>query len=268
MDFFAAADGWKTKGDDDDNNNFGFRLGLNSSFGNWHGIRAQLGASAAGYDFFGRNDTNPEHGESQIFITSGLSRKADCSIGRRVSWGVVWDYMSGHNWGEDADDIDLHQFRYLAGYSLSQRNEVGFWGTFGVNSDRGFNLGPSPLLEPMDQYNIYCRRNWEFGGQTMGYLGLADDRYDLGEFIVGCNGTVPLSQRTSLFGAAHYVIPSTSPGDDDPNGIENSYSEETWNISFGMSWTFGPHRCPCRNAPLLPVADNGTFSVAAPTGGL
>ena len=91
------------------------------------------------------------------------------------------------------------------------------------------------------------------------------DRFDQGQWIVGLNGRVPLNNRTSLFGGVNYIIPSTSPGDDDPNGIDDSYAEETWNVTFGVVWTFGPG-CSCaQNSPLLPVANNGSFVVAGPS---
>ena len=128
--------------------------------------------------------------------------------------------------------------------------------------------GNGAVVEAIDQYKVYWRRDWEFGGETMVYTGIANDRYDLGQWILGFSGRVPLSHRTSLFGGVQYILPSTSPGNDAPNGVGNSYSEETWNVSFGLVWTFGSGSCCGQNNPLLPVADNASFAVAAPVGGL
>lgn len=270
MDVFMAADAWSMKADDSDNNNFGFRTGVNTSFGG-EGIRGQLGGSFGLYDLYGREDglgQSEQEAETQTFVTAGVFKRADLCCGERVSWAIVWDYMSGHNWGENADAVDLHQLRFLTGYALSQHYEVGVWGAVGLNDDIAPGLIGSPLVTPMNQFSMYLRRNWDFGGETMLYVGGADDRYDLGQFVVGFNGRVPLDCRTSLFGGFHYVLPSTSPGDLEPNGVQNSYAEETWNVSCGVVWSFGPGCESRRISPLLPVANNGWFSVAAPTGGL
>jgi len=268
LDAFLAGDGWKMKADDDDNNNFGFRTGLNGSMPLRNGIRGQLGASIGGYDFYGREDAPENPAEAQVFVTAGVSKRANLRSGERVSWGIVWDYMNGQHWGEAGDSVGLHQVRLLAGYALNSRDEVGFWGAWGINECVAFRLDDDPLVSAFDQYNFYWRRHWDYGGETMIYLGVPDDRYKLGQFTVGGNGRIPLSDRTSVFGGVHYIIPSTSPGDTSPNGVGNSYSEDTWNVTVGLVWSFGPGRDNPQNVPLLPVADNGTFSVTAPPGSL
>jgi hypothetical protein len=213
-------------------------------------------------------DTPTNSVETQVFITAGAYKRANPCCGDVISWGVVWDYMNDRRFGEYTDNASLHQIRYILGYALNDCDEVGLWGAFGLNDDQGQYYDPQEhygvvVIQPMDQYNLYWRRSWKLGAETMVYAGLADDRYKQGQWIVGFNGRVPLSCHTSLFGSVHYILPSTSAGDTDPNGIDDSFAEETWNVSFGVIWTFGPGCCR-RNAPLLPVADNGTFSVAGP----
>jgi hypothetical protein len=259
LDVFFAGDGWKARVDDSDGgNNFGFRMGLNSSIGSWNGIRGQLGGSVGGYNFYGRDDEHTEATEVQTFLTAGAFKRADVCCGERISWGAVWDYMSDNRFGEDADPVDLNQIRYLVGYALNECHEIGLWGAFGLDDDTG-DFNGIETAEPMDQYNLYWRRQWEFGGETMLYTGIANDTWDQGEWIIGFNGRVPLNDRTSLFGGVHFIKPSTTPGD----VPDEAYAEETWNVTFGFVWTCGPGSARGQNAPLLPVADNGWFSVAS-----
>jgi hypothetical protein len=266
LEAFFAGDGWKTRVDDDDQNNFGFRLGLNSSVGAWNGIRGQLGASVGGYDLYGRDDGAENSLQTQVFVTAGAYKRANVCYGDLMSWGVVWDYMHDRRFGLAGDDVSLHQIRYILGYALGDCNEVGLQGSFGLNDylgDYHFHQDWNGILvEPMDQYNLYWRRKWELGAETMVYAGLADDRFNQGEWIVGFNGRVPLNCRTSAFFGVHYIIPSTTPGDIESSYL-GAYAEETWNITAGFVWTFGPGCCQ-QNAPLLPVANNGSFAVAAP----
>jgi len=276
---FVAGDGWKGKPDDDDNNNFGYRIGFNSSYGIGSSpVRAQLGASFGAYEFFGRDDTNQNRTETQTFVTAGLYQRSDISCGRRVSWGVVWDQMLGNGWGEEgANNINLAQVRFQAGYALSECNELGVWGAIHVVDDFAFPLGSQGdggtegrPVRTLDQWNVYWKHNWEYGADTTLYVGLSESPADM---VVGITGHAPLSSRVALFGNVHYMIPSTSAGDVGGNGVENSYSEEYWNVSFGIVFYPGAKATSNtvsgnRGLALLPVADNGTFAVKAPLGDL
>jgi hypothetical protein len=101
----------------------------------------------------------------------------------------------------------------------------------------------------------------------MAYIGGAQEP---GQLALGLRGHAPLSCRVALFGNMHYVVPSTSPGDIQPNGFNNSYSEETWNMTFGIVFYPGGKAASGNvsghaGLPYLPVADNGTFAVRRPT---
>ena len=271
--FFFAGDAWKTKGDDDDNNNFGLRMGVNTSLGlGCLPARFQVGTSFGGYDFFGREDMPEQNGERQFFVTTGFYQRSNVRCGDRISAGFVWDYMHDNAWGEEASRVDLHQFRSQLGYAINNCTEIGVWGAFRVGEDhfRSTGAGPTATLTAMSQANAYIKRNWEFGGDTMIYIGGAEEP---GEVVLGFNGRIPLSHRTAAFGGVHYAIPSTTAGDTAPNGVSNSYTEETWAISFGLVFYPGAKArsntiSGPNNLPLMPVADNGTFMVSAPTGSL
>ena len=271
--FFFAGDGWKTKGDDDDNNNFGFRMGFNTSIGLGSlPARFQSGFSFGGYDFFGREDMPEQNGERQFFLTNGFYQRSNVCCGNRISAGFVWDYMHDNAWGEEASRVDLHQFRSQVGYAINQCTEIGAWGAFRVGEDHFTSsaIGPTATLTAMSQASAYIKRNWEFGGDTMVYIGCAEEP---GELVLGFNGRVPLSHRVAAFGGVHYAVPSTTAGDTAPNGVGNSYSEETWAVAFGLVYYPGAKARSKNisgpsNLPLMPVADNGSFMVSAPTGSL
>jgi hypothetical protein len=279
---FAGGDGWKNHGDDDDNNNFGYRLGFNSGLGGSR-IRFQFGASYGFYDFYGReNEPQDNAGEGQLFLTGGVYKRSDVCGGDNFSWGLVYDYMNSQNWGEEAIEIELGQIRCQIGYALSAYNEMGVWAAIGVDDALTRNLINAAIVAPKDQVNVYWLHNFEFGGETMVYIGLADEPNganqvfqvpDLTELVFGVRGRAPLNDRIALYGNAHYIVPGTSQGDTAPNGINNSYAEEVWNVSFGLIFYPGSKARACTvsgqaGLPLIGVADNGTFAVNTPTGNL
>jgi hypothetical protein len=281
LELFAGGDGWKNHGDDDDNNNFGYRLGANSAFGGSN-IRFQIGGSYGFYDFHGREDPEEVPTERQLFVTGGVYKRSKICCGDRLSWGVVYDYMNTNNWGEQADNLDLGQIRARIGYAINACQELGAWAAVGIDDDLTGRLGGGVKVEAKDQINVYWLHNYSLGGETMLYVGLADEpnghlqTYDspnLTEVVFGLRGRAPLSEKLALYGNVHYILPGTTGGDIAPNSIDNSYAEEVWNVSIGLVFYPGAKaraRTVSGNAglPLLPVADNGTFSVNTPTGAL
>jgi hypothetical protein len=182
------------------------------------------------------------------------------------SYGVVYDFLYTDNFGEEADEIQLSQLRAQRGLSVTPVDELGVWGAARLSKDTAESLGGGVEVWPIDQLNLYWRRWWQLGGETMFYFGFATEPGDL---VFGLRGDVPLGEFTSAYGSLAYLLPSTSGGDVLPNGVDNSFAEETWNVSFGLAlYTHPLTRRPRRFLPLLPVADNGTFAIRAPNGGL
>ena len=273
---FFAADSWRTRADDDYPGNFGFRSGFNSGIGWWESpIRVQFGASYGVYDISGRDGdggadpTSNAQAEEQIFFTAGVYKRSDICCGDRIAWGVVIDNLYDDNFGEEANEIFLTQFRGIAGYALNECNEIGVWGTLSADGDRitGTDRGAFSI-RAIDQLNVFWHHNWAFGGDTWLSAGFADEPV---EWVLSLTGTAPLSQSVALFGGVTWGIPSATTGD--PTGGGQEYSEEYYNVSFGIVWYPG---CKASNStvsgysgmPLLPVADNGSFLVKAPTGNL
>jgi hypothetical protein len=279
---FLAADGWKNILDDDHNNNFGFRTGFNM------GVRmpgdsalgGQIGISYGAYDFHGREQplqslfpdlrlSRDDPIEQQVFGTAGVFKRSDVTCGDPLAWGAVYDVMMSRCAGDAADRLKLAQLRGYLGYALNERNEIGTWAAVRIMSDRPVRQTIRPgLTETVevnvtDQANLFWHRTWASGGDTMAYGGWADDP---GSVVLGLTGRVPLNGHLALFGNAHYIVPSTTGGDNHPTiGTDDIFTQEAWNVSFGVMFYGGGKAVSSdvsgpAGLPLLPVADNGTFS--------
>ncbi len=265
---FIAGDGWKNIFDDDDNNNFGFRSGFNMGIGlpGQRGVRGQVGMSYGAYDFHGREGllSKDDPIEQQVFATAGLFKRSNIACDERIAWGAVYDLMLGEDTGERADRLKLAQLRGYFGYALNERNEIGTWMAFRLMDD--YAIRQRVGVNVTDQVNLFWHRNWKLGGDTTAYVGLADDP---GDVVLGLSGRVPLNRHVALFGNVHYIVPSTTGGDVHPSiGTDDIFSQEAWNISFGIMFYRGgnaisPNVSGVRGLPLLPVADNATFSYQA-----
>jgi hypothetical protein len=275
---YFAADSWRTRPDDDYLGSHGFRTGFNSGIGWWDcPIRLQIGASYAGYDLSGRDGdfgADPLHSssaEQQLFFTGGVYERSDICSGQRCSWAGVIDVNYDNHFGEQAQEILLTQARGIVGYAIDECNEFGVWGASRSNWQRlrATPGGGTFRVRGLTQASLFWHRNWAFGGDTWLYVGAAEEP---AEWVLGLNGQAPLSESVALFGGFAWGIPSAPAGD--PNfGVDQNYSEEYWNVSFGIVWypgwkakndTVSGHA----GLPLLPVADNGTFLVFARPGNL
>ncbi len=134
--------------------------------------RFQIGGSYGVYDLMGREYLSTTSPEQQAYFTTGFSKRSDVANGDRICWGVVYDQFWGNHWGVLANNLYLGQVRAIVGYALNDRNEVGFWGTYGTNSAHvgvsGFDIFS---LTAVDQSNLYWRHNWAFAASSMVYLG-------------------------------------------------------------------------------------------------
>jgi hypothetical protein len=230
--------------------NTGFRLGQSR-------VRGQLGASYGVYDFKGRDTVSTSSSEQQTFVTLGLYKRSDVCNDDRVSWGAVYDQFFGHQWGLFAGEVYLSQFRGIAGYALNECNEVGVWGTVHTNND-GSVTGFATPLRAMNQANLYWRHNYEFGGQTMAYIG-GVDRADVASWLVGVLGQAPLSNTTSIYSNVTFAFPGSKTGPVGANELE-------WNLGLGLMYSFGGKAVSQtvsgqQGLPLLPVANNGSLLI-------
>lgn len=276
---FAAAETYKSIGDRLTNINGGTGS-LTGSFGAVGGfntgfelgdstIGVQGGASWGIYDFKGRlrivpNDTEPER---QAYYTAGIYRRGNMSVGSfldRISGGVVYDVFKARQWGINANDINLSQVRYIAGFALIPSTEVGVWGTVGVNGDRAaITVAGAPglltAIHAMRQTNFYVKHNFDFGGQVMAYYGVLGNA-DIAKWQAGLTAQAPLSPYWAAFANANYVVPRTPAG---PVGS----GQEQFSASVGLAFYFGgnaqsPTVSGNKGLPMLDVASNRTFLIS------
>jgi len=266
---FLGADAWAARLDDDDWNNFGARLGINNSFAlTQGGLNGQFGMSYGVYDWMGHEQGDSRQDEDQVFTTIGVYRRAAPSYGESLTYGVVWDYMNDDKVGEEHNQsIDLHQIRWRAGYATSEQNEFGLWGTFRLGQNESYLTTGLGLISvhAADQVSAYWEHYYDGGARMTAYLGWLSAP---GELVVGLNGEVPITERMAMYGLFAFGKPSTGPGDVAPNGTNQSYSEAYWNIGAGIVVYLRGYAGGKDGLPLMPVADNSTFMVSAPTGAL
>jgi hypothetical protein len=242
-------------------NSFGLVSGFNTGVGLGSSrVRAQFGASYGFYDFKGRGfGAEVDSLEDQIFLTGGVYRRADLESNEQFSWGLVVDGLFTDNWGANANEVDLAQLRGIGGWAINACNELGIWGTLNLSDDRVVITGRgTPHVRAMKQANAYWKHNWEFGADTMLYVGALDSA-DVGDWVFGLTGRAPLSDRAGLYGGFNYVTPSVA------TGIVGDV-EDSWNVNFGIVFYLGgksvsPTVAGNPGLPLLPVANNGSFLI-------
>jgi hypothetical protein len=272
---FSGADIYKSIGDRLTNINGGTGS-LTSSFGGVTGfntgfrlgdldLRGQFGASYGLYDPRGRLAIVPQSTdvEQQAFVTTGVYKRGDVARDERLSYGTVVDAFLSDNWGINANEVELGQLRGIVGYALSEQLEVGAWGTAHLWHDQAaVTVAGAPgvrrEVRAANQVNGYLRRNTNFGGSLMGYLGVFDQA-DIQSWQFGATGITPLSSSFSLYGNFNYAVPGASAG---PNGS----GEEQFNIQFGLAYFFGGKAVSRtvtgqQGLPLLNVANNGSFLI-------
>jgi hypothetical protein len=272
---FTGADAYKSIGERITNINggtgaltgsFGGVTGFNTGFAlGDSSLRGQVGASYGVYDLRGRIRLVPEDTttEEQGFFTTGVYKRGDASSGDPLSYGMVVDAFATDDWGVNANSIDLGQVRGIMGYALSERFEVGGFGTADIWDDQAaVTVAGAPgvrrTVRAAKQFNGYLRGNTPFGGSLMGYAGLFDGA-DIQAWQFGATGDAPLSNWFSLYGNFNYAVPSASAG---PAGS----GEEQFAVQFGVAYYFGgkavsPTVTGQKGLPLLDVANNSSFLI-------
>jgi hypothetical protein len=197
-------------------------------------------------------------GRFQSFTTMGVFQRHHSGL----VWGAAVDYLHQNYY----DSADLFQARGRIGWQLTERNEVGFLGAISGDSDRQTVAGVAVTLKPLTQGSLYFNHRWESQAETMIWLGLAESHGErnlafealladppqrsAGERLVfGAEIHVPLNDYVALFGQGNFLLPADS-------GTVDSY------LGFTVYPSGGARRARRSGfAPLLPVANSGTFSV-------
>jgi hypothetical protein len=233
---------------------------VNTGFALWslENIRGQIGGSYGVYDLKGRDTVSPSSSEQQTFVTMGVYKRSNVCCGDRVSWGLVYDQFWAHQWGLFASELYVGQIRGIVGYATSEWNEFGVWSAMRTTGDNSVTGIAPPPVRAMNQYNVYWRHNYDFGGETMLYVGV-NDPADIGSWLFGFLGQAPLNDNLALYG--NFVL--SQPGS--ATGAVGS-NEHEWAFGAGLTYYFGsksvsPNVSGRKGLPLLPVANNGSFLI-------
>jgi hypothetical protein len=269
---FAGLDSFKGIADGSYQSNFGAVTGLNVGSLlpalEQYGIGWQTGLSYGLYDIDGRTSTvnDAARSQQQLFVTTGLFHKAKGD--KRVSFGLVYDWMFNEQWGEYGAHPTLGQWRGQIEYALSGNNAVGFWGCArDLGAQQAFLVGARNVTvsnRAISQANLFWHHKFCSGADSYVWMGVPDHgRMDgdgsLIDWTVGASVQVPLTERLALYANGAYFHPSASAG----NGaaIESGYD-----VGMGIVWYIGgKSRSHAINGscadPYMPVANNSTFLV-------
>ncbi len=179
----------------------------------------------------------------QYFATAGLFRRADACGG--FQFGVAYDYLHDIYY----QSADLQQIRSQTGYVIDDVYEVGYYGAYGVGTDRVFD----GKLDPTDMFVLFVRRNFENGGDGRLWGGATGN----GDGLLGVDLWVPLGKGFALENRVNYMIPKEGRGD-------VARTRESWGLVAQLVWYPGQNaRCQQKNPyrPLFNVADNSLFMV-------
>jgi hypothetical protein len=263
---FAGLDSFKGISDAFLNSNFGVVGGVNSAIPLMEsGISWQLGMSYGIYDVDGRVTLeNAAQTQQQAFITTGFFHKAHDD--QRLSYGIVYDWMLNNNWGILGTDPTMGQWRGQIEYALSSCNSVGVWGTARDLGARTYAEGGTLLVEnrAMSQVNMFWHHKFATGADSWLFVGLPErDRLNgdgsLGDWTIGANVQVPLSESLALYANGSYFRPSQAAGVEAQ--VENGYD-----VGMGVVWYFGRHAVShslngACGLPYMSVANNTSFLV-------
>lgn len=253
---FGGLDGSKQPQDFGVNAHFGGRVGgnLGVSLLDDEGLGAQIGL---GFNFSDNAVKvlevvgEAEH-RNQLFLTTGIFQRTDSGL----VWAAAYDFL----WQDYYSNTSLGQFRGLLGLELNDCDEVGVWGTLRGHTDDATVAGVPIELNSIDMINAYWKHRWEFGAETMFWVGVTGGHGEevllLGKqspvensFVFGAAINLPLNESWAITGQANFLLPADT-------GTVDSF--------LGLTHFFGGARTTKQTGrfrPVLPVANNSYFPV-------
>lgn len=247
---FAGADAFKGPPDHGKNGNFGLNegLALSGPLGDPWGCGYEIGANFVQSNFSGAPTlTVGDYSiqapfRRQVFATAGIFRRSLC---RGFQWGVAFDYLHDDYY----EKTGLKQLRSETGFVLNNVYEIGYFGNYGVGTDRVYD----GTLDSTDMFALYVRRNFENGGQGRLWGGATG----YGDGLLGADLWVPLGRGFALENRVTYMIPKQGAN-------EEGQTRESWGFVVQLVWYPGQNaKCQQQNPyrALFPVADNSLFMV-------
>jgi len=247
---FAGGDAFKGPLDAGTNGNFGLNEGINFAgpLGDPWGCGYQIGANFVQSNFSGAptitvGDYNLRAAfRRQTFLTAGLFRRAECC---GFQGGVAFDYL--HD--EYYQQADLKQIRSETGFVINDSYEIGYYGAYGVGTDRVLD----GKLDPTDMFALYVRRYFDNGGEGRIWGGATGN----GDGLLGADLWVPLGKGFAIENRINYMIPKEGTG-------STAQPRESWGLTIQLVWYPGQNASCMKQNPfraLFNVADNSLFMV-------
>jgi hypothetical protein len=252
---FAGADGFKGSLDHGGNGNFGLNEGLNLArpLGDPWNCGYQIGANFVQSDFSGASVVAVDNNQynlyapmrKQYFATAGIFQRAQ---GRGLQWGVAYDFLHDIYF----QNANLQQIRTETGFVLNDVYEIGYYGAYGISSDKD-RVDSTFKLNPTDMFLVYIRRTFENGGDGRVWAGATCN----GDGLVGADLWIPLGDGLALENRINYMIPKQGTGTD-------AIARESWGLISQIVWYPGQNaKCQQKNPyrAMFNVADNSLFMV-------
>jgi hypothetical protein len=251
---FGGFDGFKGGLDrGGSNGNFGVNEGLNLArpLGDPWGCGYQVGANFVQSDFSGASVASADGlnlrapFRKQYFATAAIFRRTEC---RGFQWGIAYDYLHDIYY----QNANLQQIRSETGFVLNETYEIGYFGAYGVGSDKD-RVVTVGRLAPTDMFALYVRQKFENGGDGRIWAGATGN----GDGLLGADLWVPLGKGFALENRINYMIPKQGTGTD-------AQTRESWGLLIQLVWYPGQNaKCQQQNQyrPMFNVADNSLFMV-------
>lgn len=238
-------------------NSFGSYLATNITVPFRCNFSFQIAGSYGLYEWSGRASTpfkNSNSLEQQGFTTVALSYLTPFKSG--VNIGVCYDWMFNANFGLFAVDPLFDQIRWQMGYKFQCHNELGIWGTYGIQTSHKESQNVPLDFRGISQLSAFWVHYLQNYGYTMVWVGapyLDGLRYPSrasGNLIFGVEFSTPITESFSFYGYGSYMWPRGW------SGITPSRNSGA-NICFGLNYAFGKRRV--QKTPYMRPANNTNF---------
>ncbi len=257
IDFSVALDDFRSLPEGSFEGNWGALVAINLKAPLPQSFSIQLGGSYGIYDWYGRSSAPASDSGSvqqQGFITFATSRQTEKSSGFNA--GIAYDCMINKNFGLFAVDPFFYQVRSQMGYLIEERNELGVWASYGINTAHE-KASQVPLrFRAISQVNLFWCHYYKNNGYTMVWAGTPYRRGLMytsgrpGTFTAGAQFSIPMTSYFAIQGTAAYM------GARRVNGIRPS-SNYAMDISIGITFSFGKRRI--MQTPYMTPANNSNF---------
>lgn len=240
-------------------NDFGAVLAANIFIPLTCSFSTQLAGSYGLYDWAGRASTpfkNSKTLQQQGFITIAASWQTPNVCGWNV--GIAYDWMLNKNFGIFAVDPCFDQIRGQFGYLFKGGNELGLWGSYGICTDHKRSQNIPLEFRGISQVNLFWCHYFKSCGYGLLWVGTPYRRGLLyssgraGNFIIGAQFSVPVTNSLSIDGHGSYMGPRHG------SGVTPSKNFGA-NLYFGITYSFG--KCRIIKSPYMTLANNTNFMV-------